>query len=122
MIRMLYDAVLPQSLSHEAPTSVELERWDGADVSDTRLIRIAAEKGSRAVILLGRDSIEQSNLRKIAETEGVTLVAVATDNPVQAKQWILKNLTTLRRSLTEHTEHDCLLVLSTEVRPSELHR
>ena len=42
----LYDAVLPQSVSHEAPADVELVRWHGADVSGTELRRAAAESGA----------------------------------------------------------------------------
>ena len=113
-VRLLYDAVLPQSLSHEAPAGVELVRWDGADVSDAGLVRAAAERGCRGVVLLGRDSLEQSDLRDIGREVGVALVASATHSPIDAKRNILKNLDALRRELTNH---ECLLVFASEVRP-----
>ena len=116
-MRLLYDAVLPQSLSHEAPVGVEFVRWDGTDVSDTDLARAAAEKGCRAVVLLGRDALEQPELRAAARAVGVALVTAATDNPVDAKRNILKNLDALRRELAIH---HCLLVFAAEVRPGPM--
>lgn len=113
IVRLLYDAVLPQSLSHEAPAHVELLRWDGGDVSDASLVRAAAEKGCRGVVLLGRDSLDQSDLRQIGREVGVALVAAATHNPIDAKRHLLKNLDALRRALSKH---DCLLVFAAEVR------
>lgn len=113
-LRLLYDAALPQSLSHEARAGAELERWNGADVSDGDLVLSAAERGCRGVILLGRDSLEQSDLRGVARETGVALIAAATDNPVEAKQRILKHLDALRRGLDDH---ECLLVFATGVRP-----
>lgn len=113
-MRLLYDAVLPQSLSYEKPTGVEFVRWDGADVSDTELARAAAEKGCRAVVLLGRDALEQPELRDVAREVGVALVSAVTDNPVEAKRNILKNLDAVRKELANH---ECLLVLAASVRP-----
>ena len=116
-MKLLYDAVLPQSLSHEAPAGVELERWDGADVSDTELARAAAEKGCRAVILLGRDALEQTELRAAAREVGVALVSAATDDPVKAKRNILQNLDAVRKELANH---EWLLVFASEVRPDPI--
>ena len=116
-MRLLYDAVLPQSLSHEAPAGVELLRWDGGDVPDASLVRAAAERGCRGVVLLGRDSLEQSDLREIGRGVGVALVAAATHNPIDAKRHLLKNLDALRRALAKH---DCLLIFAAEVRPDPM--
>ena len=113
-MRLLYDAVLPQSLSHEAPAGVELVRWDGADVPDAALIAAAVERGCRGVVLLGRDSLEQSDLRKVGREVGVALVATATHNPVEAKRHLLENLAALRQELSNQ---ECLLVFAAEVRP-----
>ena len=113
-MRLLYDAVLPKSLSHEAPAGVELLRWNGADVPDAELVRAAAEKGCRGVVLLGRDSLAQSDLREISREVGVALVAAATHNPTEAKRHLIKNLDALRQALPKH---DYLLVFATEVRP-----
>ena len=113
-MRLLYDAVLPKGLSHEAPTGVEFVRWDGDDVPDTELVRAAAERGYRGVVLLGRDSLAQSDLRKVALQVGVVLVAIASGNPMQAKQHILRNLHALYQRLNDH---DYLLVYAANVRP-----
>ena len=109
---LLYDAVLPQSLSDEAP-SADLTRWDGTDVSDADLVRFVSDQGGRGVIFLGRDSLEQPDLRRLASELGVALIAVATDNPIEGKRRILKNLNALRRLLDSE---DCLLVMASEVR------
>jgi len=113
-MRLLYDAVLPQSLCLEAPAGFELQRWDGNAVSDQKLVEIAAERGYRALILLGRDSLEQPDLRKVAEQAGVALITVVTEHPLEAKQRVLKHLGTIREKMADH---NCLIILSAEVRP-----
>ena len=115
-MRFLYDAVLPQILSSEAPVGVEFDRWEGDEVSDAGLVRVSGERGYRGVILWGRESLQQADLRATARESGVALVAVEADDPIDAKQRILKNLPALRRELQDH---DCLLVLANEVRPDE---
>lgn len=111
---LLYDADLPQSLGDEAP-SEDLRRWSGGDVSDEDLVRFVSDQGGRGLILLGRNSLEQPDLRRLAEELGVALIAVATDGPVEPKRRVLKNLNALRRSLDSE---DALLVLANEVRPA----
>ena len=115
-MRLLCDAVLPSSLAFEAPAETEFVRWDGSDVSDVELVRASAERGCRGVVFWGRDSLQQADLRETARQAGVVLVAVEADDPIVAKQRILKNLSALLRELSEH---DCLLVLANEVRPVE---
>ena len=113
-MRRLYDAVLPQSLAFETSAELELRRWNGADESDTDFVRASANRGYDGVILFGRDSLEQPELREAAREAGVALVAVAADDPIKAKHRILNNMSSLRRKLRDHT---CLLVLAREVRP-----
>ncbi len=113
-MRLLYDAVLPQSLAFETSAELELRRWNGADESDTDFVRASANRGYDGVILFGRDSLEQPELREAAREAGVALVAVAADDPIKAKHRILNNMSSLRRKLRDHT---CLLVLAREVRP-----
>ncbi|MCY4069132.1 MAG: hypothetical protein OXE79_08530 [Acidimicrobiaceae bacterium] len=113
-MRLLYDAVLPRSLSNEAPAGVELLRWDGGAVSDQELVSAAAERRCRGLILLGGGSLEQPDLRKAAEESGVALIAAATESPFEAKQRVLKHLGKIRKAAADH---DCLLVLAVEVRP-----
>ncbi|MCY3805929.1 MAG: hypothetical protein OXG55_09380 [bacterium] len=113
-MKLLYDAVLPPSLSVEARGTLDLRRWDGADAADTELVRSAAGSGYRAVIFLDRSSLDQPGLRTTAEEVGVALVAVDADDPIEAKQRILRNAPSLRRKLADY---DCLLILAGEVRP-----
>ena len=110
---LLCDAVLPQSLADEA-RSLDIQRWDGADVTDEKLVRAVSNQGGRGVLFLGRDALEQPDLRHLAKALGVALIAVATDDPIEAKRRIIKNQTALRRRLDSQ---DCLLVLANEVRP-----
>ena len=112
-MRLLYDAVLPESLAEEAPAGVTLDRWKGADEPDAALIRTAASRGYRGVLFYGRDSLEQRELREIARKAGVALVAVDADDPIDARGRVLHNFSRIRRMLADH---DCLLVLAREVR------
>lgn len=112
-MRLLYDAVLPSSLAFEAPAEAEFVRWDGGDVSDAELVRESGDRGFRGVVLWGRDSLQQADLPETAHEVGVALVAVEANDPIVAKQRILKNLSALLRELSEH---DCLVVLANEVR------
>ncbi|MXW42981.1 MAG: hypothetical protein F4X48_02175 [Acidimicrobiia bacterium] len=116
-MRFLCDAVFPQTLSSEAPAEVEFVRWDRSDVSDAELVRASGERGCRGVIFWGQDSLQQVDLREIAQEIGVALVAVEADDPIDAKQRILKNLSRLRRKLDEY---DCLIVLANEVRLADI--
>ncbi|MCY4632681.1 MAG: hypothetical protein OXE75_17615 [bacterium] len=113
-MKLLYDAVLPPSLSVEARGTLDLHRWEGTDAADTVLVRSAADSGYRGVIFLDRSSLDQPGLRTTAEEVGVALVAVDASDPIEAKQRILRNAPSLRRKLADH---DCLLVLAGEVRP-----
>ena len=113
-MKLLYDSVLPPSLSVEARGTLELQRWQGTDAADTELVRSAADNGYRGVIFLDRSSLNQPGLRTTAEEAGVALVAVDAGDPIEAKQRILSNARSLRRKLADH---DCLLVLAGEVRP-----
>ena len=112
-MRLLYDAVLPESLAEEAPAGVTLDRWDGGEAPDTALIRAAASRGYWGVLFYGRDSLEQQELREVARKVGVVLVAVDADDPIDARGRVLHNCSRLRRMLADH---DCLLVLAREVR------
>lgn len=114
-MRLLYDAALPQSLAHEAPADVELRRWAGDAVPDAEVVSAAAGQGCRGVILLGRDSLASSDLRAAAREFGVALIATSTSDPIQAKRCLIKNLRALRLSLADH---DSILVLAAEVRPT----
>ena len=112
-MRLLYDAVLPQSLAEEAPVEVKLDRWTGGDEHDSALIHAAADRGYSGVLFYDRDSLDQTDLREIASRKGVALVAVEGRDPIEAKVRVLRHLTRIRRMLLDH---DCLLVLANEVR------
>lgn len=112
-MRLLYDAVLPQSLADEAPVEVKLDRWRGGDEHDSALVYAAADRGYSGVLFYDRDSLEQTDLRKIASRKGVALVAVEARDPIEAKVRFLHHLARIRRMLVDH---DCLLVLANEVR------
>ena len=114
-IRVLYDAVLPQSLAEDAPPGVQFLRWEGSARSDADLVEEAVRQGCRAVLLFERDSLQQPELLKAANEAGVVLAAVKASDPIEAKQRVLNNLSAFRRKLTGH---DCLLVLANEVRPA----
>lgn len=125
-MRLLYDSRLPQGLEFEARatpagTAVDLVRWSGGGISDAELIGVAAEDGFAGLVLLDRDSLSQADLRSTAQEMGIALIAVAAEDPLEAKQRLLRNLAALRRALLEH---DCLLVLANAVRaqsePSEV--
>ena len=113
-MRLLYDAALPHSLADDAPAGVEFVRWAGGEANDATLIRTAANQECSAVLLYGRDSLAQPELRTTASEVGVALVAVDAQDPIEAKGRILGNFGRLRKMLTDH---DCLLVLARDVRP-----
>lgn len=117
-MRLLYDSRLPQGLEFEARaahagTAIDFVRWSGGGISDAALIRVAAEDGFAGLVLLDRDSLSQADLRTTAREAGIALVAIAAEDPLEAKQRLLRNLASLRRVLLEH---DCILVLANAVR------
>lgn len=117
-MRLLYDSRLPQGLefeAHAAPagTAIDFVRWSGGGISDADLVRAEAENGFVGVVLLDRDSLSQADLRTTAQEVGIALIAIASEDPLEAKQRLLRNLASLRRALLEH---DCILVLANAVR------
>lgn len=117
-MRLLCDARLPQGIEFEtnaAPAghAIDFVRWSGPGIADVELMRAAAANGYAGVILLGRDSLMQPDVRITARGAGLALIAIATENPLEAKKYLLKNLASLRRSLAQH---DCLVVLANAVR------
>ena len=112
-MRLLYDAVLPESLAEEAPAGITLDRWDSDDRPDSELIRTAGKRGYQGVLFYGRDSLEQQELREISRKVGVVLVAVDAEDPIEARARVLYNHSRLRRNFFKHK---CLLILAREVR------
>ena len=113
-MKLLYDAVLPQSLEREAPQWAELVRWTGQEESDLAVVQAAANAGHRGVIFFERDSLEQSSVREVARQKGVALVAVEAKDPIEGKLRVLHNLTSLQSVLAHH---DCIIVMANSVRP-----
>lgn len=105
---------MPQSLAEESPPGLELIRWTGGESNDVAFLHTAAANGCHGVILSGRDSLEQPELHNATLRTGLALVAVDTDDPIEAKRRILANMSRLRKSLADH---DRVLVLAREVRP-----
>lgn len=113
-MRLLIDAVLPESTASEAPAGVTIVRFSESGVSDEELLRIAARDGYRAAVLFDRSSLSQPGLRQLARELGVGLVAVQADDPVEAKERLLLNLDHLRQALASAS---VVLVLASEARP-----
>ena len=116
-MRLLLDSVIPATIEAEAPAGVELDRWSGRDLSDEELVREAASRRFRAVVLWDRNSLEQPTLRELCAELGVGLVAVEAPDPIQAKDRLLSNFNRLRTVLAES---DFVVVLSSTVRPADL--
>ena len=114
IVDLLYDAVLPQSLSSEATGALRFVRWDQKEQPDMALVRMAAARNYRGVVFFERDSLQQPDLQEKARQAGVALIAVDAEDPIQAKERLINNSSRLRRALADH---DCLLVLAREVRP-----
>lgn len=114
-MKLLVDALLPETIEAEAPPGVEVVRWAGGDVSDEDLLRAGAQAGARAIVLFDRRSLYQPGLRELAAELGVGLLAVEADDPVEAKERLFKNLDGVRRVL--HTS-EAVLILAHEARPA----
>ncbi|MCY3562210.1 MAG: hypothetical protein OXH20_13765 [bacterium] len=112
-LRLLQDSQLPVGLSAEVGNEIELVRWDGGEASDTELIREAVERRCRGVLLVGRSSLDQPGLREEAKQSGIALIAVVADDPIEAKQRVVKNARSIRKALADS---NAVLVFANEVR------
>ena len=113
-MKLLIDAVLPATLTTEAPAGVVFERWEKSEEqNDSDLVRYAAEKRMRGVVFFERNSLEQPGLRQLAEKLGVVLVAIDASDPIQAKVRLLRQITRVRSMLSEAS---FIHVLASEVR------
>jgi len=113
-VKLLVDAILPETVVTEAPPGVEVLRWSEGDVSDEDLLRAGARQGARGVVFLDRRSLYQPGLREVAAQLGVALVAVEVNDPVEAKERLFQNLDHVRNALTMS---EAVLVLAHEARP-----
>jgi len=98
-VRFLVDAVFPAAVEHEAPTGVEFVRWSDGDISDNELLRVAVEQSARGVVLFDRNSLSQEGLIELADELGVALIAVEANDPIKAKDRLIKNFNEVRREL-----------------------
>jgi hypothetical protein len=113
-VRLLVDAMLPETVVTEAPPGVEVLRWSGGDVSDEDLLRAGAHEDVRAVVFLDRRSLYQPGLRELAAQLQVALVAIEADDPVEAKDRLFQNLDHVRKALNTC---EVVLVLAHDARP-----
>ena len=116
-MRLLADAILPETVESEAPPGSEVVRWTGGEDSDEDLIRAAAHEGFRGVVFFDRRSVYQPGLRDLARSLGVGLIAVDADDPIDAKDRLFHNLAHIRSALQSST---VVLVLADEVRPLDV--
>lgn len=112
-MRLLVDALFPDSVESEAPPGTEFVRWSGGGARDEDLVRSAAHDGYRGVVLFDRKSLQQPGLRELSAELGVALIAVEADDPVDAKDRLFHNLDRLRRALQSS---GVVLLLSEEAR------
>jgi hypothetical protein len=113
-MRLLVDAMLPETIVSDAPAGVTFLRFTGSDVSDEDFLRTAALQNCRAAVVFDRNSLSQPGLRELATELGIGLVAVQAEDPVEAKERLLANFEHLLQALTGSS---VVLVLATEARP-----
>ena len=112
-MKLLVDAILPETVVTEAPPGVDVRRWSHGDISDEDLLREGARQGVRAVVFFDRRSLYQPGLRELATQLGVALVAIDAAGPVEAKDRLFQNMDHLRNALMNS---EAILVLAHQAR------
>jgi len=113
-VRLLCDSSLPASLELDAPADVELKRWTGPCLADEDLASAAAQRGFQGVVVLDRNSLHQPSLRQRCAELGLSLIAVEADDPLEAKDRVVRNIGKIRSALADS---QVLVVLARTVRP-----
>jgi hypothetical protein len=62
-VKLLVDAMLPETVETEAPPGVAMTRWSGGEASDEDLLRAGAHSSVRAVVFFDRRSLSQPFVR-----------------------------------------------------------
>ena len=114
-VRFLIDSSLPMSLESEAPAGVELKRWTGQYLPDDQFAKVAAERRYEGIVVLGRNSLHQRNLRDQCADLGLSLIAVEAGDPIEAKDRVLRNMAKIRSALGES---QAVIVYARTVRPA----
>ena len=114
-MRFLIDSSLPSSLESEAPAGVELKRWTGQYLPDGQFATVAAEGRYEGIVVLGRNSLHQRNLRDRCAELGLSLIAVEAGDPIEAKDRLLRNMAKIRSELSES---HAVIVYARAVRPA----
>ncbi len=100
-MRVLVDAALPASITHDAPSSITYVRWTQGDQPDDGLVRHAAEDGFQAVVFYGSHALLQPSVIGPAAELGIVLLAVDAKSPVDAKKYVIGSTNKIRHAVTK---------------------
>lgn len=100
-MRVLVDAALPASITHDAPSSITYVRWARGDQPDDGLVVHAAEEGFQAVVFYGSHALLQPSVTGPAADLGIVLLAVDAKSPVDAKQYVVRSTNKIRHAVTK---------------------
>ena len=89
-IRLLCDAGIPKIELYEMPAGVAVVPWRGNDsTDDEELIEVAATSGYDGVVFMSGIVLHREEVRELAETHDIAVIAVSSDDPLEAKLRII---------------------------------
>ena len=89
-IQLLCDAGIPKIELYEMPADVAAAPWRGNDsTDDLALIEVAARSGYDGVVFMSGMVLRRQEVSGLAETLDIAVIAVDTDDPLEAKLRII---------------------------------
>lgn len=99
-MRLLLDGSFPEhAVSRLSRPGWEVGYMLGGDISDAEAVEDAATQDAHAVVFLGRQALGRAEVWDVASRTHVILVAVDTYNPIDATEYLGRNLGRLRRRI-----------------------
>ena len=89
-IRLLCDAGVPKIDLYEVPAGVTVVPWRGNDTTDDlELIEIAARSDYDGVVFMSGIVLHREEVRELTKTHDIAVIAVNSDDPLEAKLRII---------------------------------
>ena len=91
--KVLLDVSLGHVAQYECPDAVQVIGGpESDDISDTKLLEIAKIRACDGVVFLDNAVLRSNELCQLAAERSLSIVSMSTDDPVLAKQWLIRYL------------------------------
>lgn len=98
--KILVDVSLGHVAQYECPDDVQvISGPDSDDISDIKLVKVAKVRACAGLVFLDEAVLRSNELCQLAAKKNLSVVSMSTDDPVLAKQWLIRYLPAIANQL-----------------------